>query len=89
MVVEFELSGAAGVGNLVAQGDSDNIGCRIIVDGEVKAERIRPGSERVYLLRAEGRMSTDQMHQEPRFAAVDSSIFAGSSSSAGWRSPSS
>ena len=28
------------VGNIVAQGDSDNIGCRIIVDGVIKAERI-------------------------------------------------
>jgi len=24
----------------LAQGDSDSIGCRIVVDGEVKAERI-------------------------------------------------
>ena len=28
------------VGSIVAQGDSDSIGCRIVVDGEVKAERI-------------------------------------------------
>ncbi len=28
------------MGNIVAQGDSNSIGCRIIVDGEVKAERI-------------------------------------------------
>lgn len=28
------------MGNIVAQGDSDSIGCRIIVDGVVKAERI-------------------------------------------------
>jgi hypothetical protein len=28
------------VGNVVAQGDSDSIGCRILVDGQVKAERI-------------------------------------------------
>ena len=39
----YELSGAAVVGNLVAQGDGDNIGCRIIVDGEVKAERVGQG----------------------------------------------
>jgi hypothetical protein len=26
--------------NVVAQGDSDSIGCRILVDGQVKAERI-------------------------------------------------
>ena len=31
---------AAVVGNIVAQGDSDSIGCRIVVDGEVKAEQI-------------------------------------------------
>jgi hypothetical protein len=28
------------VGNIVAQGDSDSIGCRILVDGEVKAHNI-------------------------------------------------
>ena len=28
------------VSNIVAQGDSDSIGCRITIDGEVKAERI-------------------------------------------------
>jgi hypothetical protein len=28
------------VGNVVAQGDSGSIGCRIVVDGQVKAERI-------------------------------------------------
>jgi MmpS family membrane protein len=27
------------VASVVAQGDSDNIGCRIVVDGEIKAER--------------------------------------------------
>jgi hypothetical protein len=27
------------VGSVVAQGDSDSIGCRIVVDGELKAER--------------------------------------------------
>ena len=31
---------AAIMGNLVAQGNSDSIGCRIVVDGEVKAEKI-------------------------------------------------
>jgi hypothetical protein len=31
------------MGNLVAQGDSDSIGCRITVDGEVKAERVSSG----------------------------------------------
>jgi hypothetical protein len=28
------------VGNVVSQGDCDSIGCRIVVDGQVKAERI-------------------------------------------------
>jgi hypothetical protein len=28
------------LGNIMAQGDSDSIGCRIVVDGVVKAERI-------------------------------------------------
>ena len=28
------------MGSLMAQGDSDSIGCRIVVDGEVKAEKI-------------------------------------------------
>lgn len=28
------------VGSIMAQGDSNSIGCRIIVDGEVKSERI-------------------------------------------------
>ena len=27
-------------GNVVAQGDSDSIGCRIVVDGQIKSERI-------------------------------------------------
>jgi hypothetical protein len=31
------------VGNIVAQGDSDSIGCRIVVDGDVKAERVSNG----------------------------------------------
>ena len=31
---------AAVMGNIVAQGNADSIGCRIVVDGVVKAERI-------------------------------------------------
>ena len=31
------------VGNVIAQGDGDSIGCRIVVDGVVKAERITHG----------------------------------------------
>jgi Mycobacterium membrane protein len=38
--VEYAFSKAAVVGSILAQGDSDSIGCRIVVDGEVKAERI-------------------------------------------------
>jgi Mycobacterium membrane protein len=38
--VDFALTKPAVVGSIVAQGDSDSIGCRIVVDGEVKAERI-------------------------------------------------
>jgi hypothetical protein len=37
---EFAITKAAVVGSIVAQGNSDSIGCRITVDGEVKAERI-------------------------------------------------
>ncbi len=33
-------SAPAVVGNVVAQGDSDSIGCRIVVDGQIKSERI-------------------------------------------------
>ena len=33
----------AAAGNIVAQGDSDTIGCRITVDGVVKDERVRTG----------------------------------------------
>ncbi len=39
----FEIDEASIVGNLVAQGTSESIGCRIIVDGEVKAERTGQG----------------------------------------------
>jgi Mycobacterium membrane protein len=38
--VEFASTAATAVGGVAAQGDSDSIGCRILVDGEVKAERI-------------------------------------------------
>jgi hypothetical protein len=40
----FVMSEATAVANVVAQGDSDSIGCRIMVDDEVKAERIRQGA---------------------------------------------
>ena len=38
--LKFAITQTAVVGNVVAQGDSDSIGCRIVVDGEVKAERV-------------------------------------------------
>ncbi|MDI3315008.1 MAG: MmpS family protein [Mycobacterium sp.] len=38
--LEFATTEATAVGSVVAQGNSDSIGCRILVDGEVKAERI-------------------------------------------------
>ena len=38
--LKITTNSSAVVGNIVAQGDSDSIGCRIVVDGEVKAERI-------------------------------------------------
>lgn len=37
--VEVETSSPAMVGNVVAQGDGDYLGCRIIADGTVKDER--------------------------------------------------
>ncbi|KUI04638.1 hypothetical protein AU190_03770 [Mycolicibacterium acapulense] len=41
---KFEITEAAGIGNLMAQASNSNsIGCRIIVDGEVKSEKIREG----------------------------------------------
>ncbi|OLP02716.1 hypothetical protein BVU76_08175 [Mycolicibacterium porcinum] len=38
-VLQFDIGKATAVGSLMAQGDSDSIGCRITVDGEVKAEK--------------------------------------------------
>jgi hypothetical protein len=38
--LKFEITKTTAVGSIVAQGDSDSIGCRIIVDNEVRAERI-------------------------------------------------
>jgi hypothetical protein len=36
----FATTEATSVASIVAQGDSDTIGCRITVDGEVKADRV-------------------------------------------------
>ena len=38
--LKFVTNQAAVVANIVAQSDSDSIGCRIVVDNVVKAERI-------------------------------------------------
>ncbi len=37
--LEFAITSATAVGNVIAQGDSDSIGCRIFVDDVVKAEK--------------------------------------------------
>ena len=43
--LQFAITAATAVGSIVAQaqGDVDSIGCRIVVDGEVKAEKITHG----------------------------------------------
>lgn len=41
--VEFPITEATAMGNITAQGDSDSIGCRIIVGDKVKDETIRYG----------------------------------------------
>ena len=40
--LQFAITAATAVGSIAAQaqGDGDSIGCRIVVDGEVKAEKI-------------------------------------------------
>ena len=38
--LEFPINGATAIGSVAAQGDSDNIGCRILIDGAVKAEKV-------------------------------------------------
>ncbi|OBA81789.1 hypothetical protein A9W99_13280 [Mycobacterium sp. 1164966.3] len=37
--LEFEITSATAVGNVMAQGDGDTIGCRILVDNVVKSEK--------------------------------------------------
>jgi hypothetical protein len=41
--LEFAMTPQTAAGDIAAQGDSDSIGCRIIVDGVVKAEKITHG----------------------------------------------
>jgi len=38
--LHFDIGKTTAVGSIMAQGDSDTIGCRIIVDDEVKAEKV-------------------------------------------------
>jgi hypothetical protein len=38
--LDIEATQNTSMGNLMAQGDSDSIGCRIVLDGVVKAEKI-------------------------------------------------
>lgn len=38
--LEFPITATAGVGSVAAQGDSETLGCRITVDGEVKSEKV-------------------------------------------------
>lgn len=37
--LQFDITKTTAVGSIMAQGDSNNIGCRITVDDEVKAEK--------------------------------------------------
>lgn len=38
--MRFEIGETSAVGSILAQGDSESIGCRILVDDEVKAEKV-------------------------------------------------
>jgi hypothetical protein len=42
--LKFEITGAAGVGNISAQGTGNEIGCRILVGDDVKAEKTSYGT---------------------------------------------
>jgi hypothetical protein len=37
--LDFAITGATAIGDIAAQGDGDTLGCRIAIDGEVKAEK--------------------------------------------------
>lgn len=39
--LEFPIGNTTAVGSVMAQGDSDSIGCRILVDKTVRAEKIK------------------------------------------------
>ncbi|WP_343599280.1 MmpS family protein [Mycobacterium sp.] len=38
--LEFAITAATAAGSIAAQGDSDSIGCRVLVDGKVRSEKI-------------------------------------------------
>ena len=38
--MKFEMTGTSALGSVLAQGNSDSIGCRILVDDQVKAEKV-------------------------------------------------
>lgn len=38
--LEFAVTAATGIGSVAAQGDTDSIGCRILLDGVVKSEKV-------------------------------------------------
>ncbi|MCV7180355.1 MmpS family transport accessory protein [Mycolicibacterium murale] len=38
--LDFPITSATGIGSVAAQGDSDSIGCRLLVDDTVKAEKV-------------------------------------------------
>lgn len=42
--LKFSISEATAMANIIAQGDSGSIGCRITVDGEVKDEKVEYGN---------------------------------------------
>jgi hypothetical protein len=52
--LKFAMTEATAGANIVAQGDTDSIGCRITVDDEVKAERIRQGQSAFTFCRLTG-----------------------------------
>lgn len=39
--LEFPITTAAGIGSIAANGDSESLGCRILVDNVVKSENIK------------------------------------------------
>ena len=52
--IQLTTNSPAVVGNVAAQGDTNSNGCRIVVDGHVKAERISNEVNAFTLCRVEG-----------------------------------